>query len=343
MAEQNPSAVLDVAADRVLIDEVQQAPGLFSELKVRIDAERHRRGRYVLTGSQLFPLMQGVAESLAGRVGLVHLSTLGASELRKAGHFSERYMWQGGYPEVWAVPDLDVSRFYDDYIATYLERDLRSVLAVQDLRAFDRFLRAVAVRAGQLANYEAMAADVGVSAVTLKKWLSALQASGLVSIIEPYFGNLTKRLVKTPKVFFNDHGLLCHLVGVRTAPQWRESPIQGALWENLVFGQLRRWAELSGWQRQIFFWRDRSGREVDFLIDLGDRLMLVEAKAAEEPSRDQRALEQVANELRGAAQPPRRISKSIACRVPSVSPLGDLTLWNPLLDDFQTVMGLNSK
>jgi len=286
----------------IIVDEVQYAPGLFRYLKHAIDQHRERNGQFLLTGSQKFPLMQGVSDSLAGRVAVVELHSLSLAELERwsgtqAG--GERF-WQwtfaGGYPELHAS-DLAPGRFYSDYVTTYLERDVRQVLNVRSLRDFDRFLRLCAVRTGQLLSMNALASDIGVSPNTVRSWLSVLEASGIIVLLEPYYRNLGKRLVKTPKLYFLDTGLACFLAGFRALDDLRDSALLGAFFETQVLAQIVRWYANRGLPPAVYFFRDHHGNEVDFVIPVGERLKLVEAKLSETPESQPRGFQEVERAL----------------------------------------------
>jgi predicted AAA+ superfamily ATPase len=267
----------------LVIDELQYAPGLLRYLKHAIDHERDRNGRYLLTGSQKFALMQGVTESLAGRIAILDLHSLSLSEIAAArGPIAGpeailETIWTGGYPEVHAR-DLEPSRFYGDYVATYLERDVRQALNVRSLRDFDRFLRICATRTGQLLNMNSLASDTGASPHTIRAWLSVLEASNVIALVAPFYRNLGKRLVKAPKLYFLDTGLACHLAGFPSARDLGTSALLGAFFETLVFGQIARaWAN-RGLPAPIWFWRDHHGNEVDFVVPVGERVHLIECK-----------------------------------------------------------------
>ncbi len=284
-AEKDPTAFLQRNPPPIIIDEVQYAPMIFRHLKTEIDRNRDRHGQYLLTGSQKFTLMKGVAESLAGRVDVVELETLAFSEIRHALPTAtvESVIVRGGFPELHANPDIDAVAFYNSYLATYLERDVRALTKVGSLRDFERFLRACALRSANLLNKADLARDVGISPSTANQWLSILEASGQLILLEPWFSNRTKSIVKSPKLYLADTGLLCALLNVRTEAALRESPSAGAIWETFVCAQLRHRERLAGRSGSLFFWRDRT-REVDFVVDLGGRLELYEAKWTELPS-----------------------------------------------------------
>jgi len=282
----------------LIVDEVQYAPTLLRHVKADIDLHRDETGRFLITGSQDFSLMAGVTESLAGRSSVLTLHSLSAREYEAwAGTTLDRvalveWMLKGGYPELHSR-GLDAERFFSDYLATYLERDVRSILGVRSLRDFDRFMRLCAARTGQLVSYSALATDLGVSPNTVKSWLSVLEASRIVVLLEPYFENLGKRIVKTPKLYFLDTGLCSYLLGARSPDDLLRSPLLGALFETHVLGQIVRHFANQGRRREIYFYRDHHGREVDFLIPAAGRFALVECKWAESPDPIQRGFEEI--------------------------------------------------
>jgi predicted AAA+ superfamily ATPase len=296
----------------IIIDEVQYAPTLLRHVKADIDLHRDETGRFLITGSQDFPLMEGVTESLAGRSSVLTLHSLSAREFEA---WSEKtldrvglveWMLAGGYPELHSR-GLDAERFYGDYLATYLERDVRSILGVRSLRDFDRFMRLCAARTGQLVSYSSLATDLGVSPNTVKSWLSVLNASNIVFLLEPYFENLGKRIVKTPKLYFLDTGLCSYLLGARTPEDLLRSPMLGAIFETHVLGQIIRHFANQGRRREIYFYRDHHGREVDFLIPSAGRFALIESKWAESPGSRQRGF----SELESLVGADRIVSKTI--------------------------------
>jgi hypothetical protein len=260
-------------------------------------------GQYVLTGSQHFTLMKGVTESLAGRVGLLELENLSLREIQHQGPTSAApvglasVVMRGQFPELWRVPDFPLREFYSAYVSTYLERDVRQILNVTSLRDFERFLRLVAARSGGMLNKSDLARDVGVSVKAVGDWLSVLQASGQIVLLEPWFANIAKRMVKTPKVYLRDSGLLCFLLNL-TEESLGASPFAGAVWETFVFSELRKLNAVA--ERPVNFWyyRDQRAREVDFILEAGGRLSFVEAKWQEHPgSGEARTVLEVTREL----------------------------------------------
>ena len=271
-AEKEPQNFLRRHPSPMIIDEVQYAPGLFRYLKGAVDTSRARNGQFLLTGSQKFTLMRSVSESLAGRADIAEFETLSLSEIRAALPQTglETAIVRGGFPELHANPDIDHVAFYNSYLAIYLERDVRSLANVGNLRDFERFLRACAFRSANLLNKADLARDVGIAPSTANLWLSTLEASGQVVLLEPWFSNRTKSIVKSPKLYLADSGLLCALLNIRSEEALRQSPGAGAVWETFVFAQLRGRERRAGRAGSLFFWRDRT-REVDFVVDVGGR------------------------------------------------------------------------
>ena len=302
-AEGNPAEFLNENPPPLLVDEVQYAPALFRHLKLRVDAARQEMGRYVITGSQHFTLMKGVAESLAGRIGLLELENLSLREIEqhvRIGADSPALvsaMVRGQFPELWRVPDFPAREFYGAYVATYLERDVRQILNVTNLRDFERFLRILAARSGGMLNRSDIARDVGVSVKAIGDWLSVLQASGQIVLLEPWYTNISKRMVKTPKVYFRDSGLLCFLLNLSTETL-TASPFIGAVWETLVFSELRKLNAALAELVDFWYYRDQRAREIDFVLETGGRLSFLEAKWREHPmNREGQTVAAVSREL----------------------------------------------
>jgi predicted AAA+ superfamily ATPase len=319
-AEKEPREFIQRHPPPVIIDEVQYAPGLFRHLKVEVDAHRARNGQFLLTGSQKFNLMKNVSESLAGRADIVELETLSFAEIRGAlpRMEVETAILRGGFPELYANPDIDLVTFYNSYLATYLERDVRLLANVGSLRDFERFVRACALRSANLLNKADLARDVGIAPSTANHWLSTLEASGQIVLLEPWFSNRTKSIVKSPKLYFADTGLLCALLNIRSQEALRQSPSVGAIWETFVFAQLRDRERRAGRAGALFFWRDRT-REVDFVVDVGGLLELFEAKWTEVPeARDAVNLEFMRTQVGKA-----RVSGGVICRAPNAFPFGN--------------------
>lgn len=325
-AESNPEAFLNQFDGPVILDEIQYAPSLFRELKIKIDENRTLYGKWILSGSQRFSLMRNISESLAGRISIVSLETLCAAELSPYidAKTLRQLPWQGGYPETWSNPCLDRSDFFEGYIQTYLERDLKTLIQVSNLRDFRHFIRAVSVRSGQLVNYSDMAKDVGVSQVTIKHWLQALEAGGLIYILEPFHRNIGKRLVKTPKCYFSDTGLLCHLLNIDTEASYQQHTHRGHVWENFVFCEL---IKTHGFQanKNLFFYRDQNAVEMGFVIENRDRFFLVEAKVSEKI--DARKLN--FKKIVPLIEEPVSCLVANSTNMPTLQKLGDFSVFNP--------------
>jgi uncharacterized protein len=320
-AEKEPQSFLRQHPPPVIIDEVQYAPGLFRYLKIAVDANRNRDGQFLLTGSQKFTLMKNVSESLAGRADIVELETLSLAEVRTALPESspESVIVRGGFPELHANPNIDHVAFYNSYLATYLERDVRSLANVGSLRDFERFLRACALRSANLLNKADLARDVGISPTTANHWLSVLEASGQVVLLEPWFSNRTKSIVKSPKLYLADTGVLCALLNIRTVEDLRQAAAAGAVWETFVFAQLRARERRARRVGSLFFWRDRT-REVDFLVDAAAKLELFEVKWNEVPAVDDTVNLEFVRNVVGKS---RIASGSVVCRTSKSYPLGN--------------------
>ena len=318
-AENEPASFLERHAPPVIIDEVQNAPGLFRYLKIAIDRNRNQYGQFLLTGSQPLQLMRSVSESLAGRVSIIELEPLSFAEAAAARPdlTVEDFLVRSGFPEVCANPQIDHRDYLQSYVATYLKRDLRESLMVSRLRDFERFLRALALRSAQLLNRADLARGVGISGSTAGSWLSVLEATHQVALLEPWFGSKTKSLVKRPKLFLRDAGLAASLCRVDSVESLRSSPLAGPLWETLVCAEIRRLQMNRRGRWDFNFWRNGSS-EADFVLDRSGTFHLADAKWSEHPrSRDASALRKVA-----ARFPQGRVaSMSIICRAPHAFPL----------------------
>ena len=290
MADTRPETFLELHPPPLLVDEVQYAPHLFRHLKAWIDAHADQRGVFLLTGSQTFALMEKVSESLAGRAAVFSLLGLSGREWAAATKPSEasawrEFLWRGSFPGLWAGGEpVDRDRWYQSYLATYLERDVRSAIRTSSLRDFDRFLRACAARTGQLLNLSELGRDVGISGTTARAWLSVLQASNLVTLLEPYHRSLGKRLVKSPKLYFTDTGLASFLLGFSSPNTLWSSQAAGALWETYVVSQWLRWRDWQSPSSSLWFWLDRNHNEVDLLIERDGLLHPIECKLTESPN-----------------------------------------------------------
>ena len=273
----DPRTFLAGLATPVILDEIQNAPELLSYVRTRIDTTRRRLGQWLLTGSQEPALMEGVAESLAGRAAILHLLPFSTGESAKVGWF------RGGFPEVVTRP-RHADLWFSSYVQTYLERDVRQVTAIRDLGTFRRFLGLVASRIGQVLNRTDLAAPLGVSVPTISQWLSILEVTNQILLVHPYFENFGKRLTKSPKIHFADPGLACHLLGLRTERELIRSPFAGPVFESFVASEIVKAQIHAGRRRELYTFRDRKGLEVDFVVPTGARrLAFVEAKSSRTP------------------------------------------------------------
>lgn len=288
LAHEDPLAFLGRFGEKgVILDEIQRAPELPSYLQSIVD-EDPVPGRFVLTGSQSLSLLDQISQSLAGRTALLELLPLDLSEIRRFPHPPENLdtvLWEGGYPRI-HDRELPPGEWLADYTATYLERDVRSLLRVGDLATFHTFLRLCAGRTGQLLNLASLAADCGIAQPTARSWLSVLEASFIVFLLRPFHANLGKRLTKHPKLYFNDCGLAASLLGIEDPRQLATHPLRGALFEGWVVSEIVKWHRNRARRPELSFYRERDRIEIDLLVERGDRLTLIEAKAGRTPAGD---------------------------------------------------------
>lgn len=300
----DPRGFLDLWRPPVILDEIQYAPGLLPYIKERIDSHRARKGQFLLSGSQNLLLMQQVSESLAGRAAVLHLLPLSRRELarrpalpppweRRArlrvaakGAAADFWNWalRGGFPEPATDPRRDIALWYGSYIQTYLERDVRSLRQVGDLTQFQVFLRALAARSAQLVNLTELGRDLGLATNTVKAWISVLEATHQILILRPYHANVGKRLVKTPKVYFTDTGMLCYLAGIRDSLHAAAGPMAGAIAETAVMSEVLKSFLHRGAEPRLYFWRTSTGDEVDLIVETTTGLLPMEVKATATPS-----------------------------------------------------------
>jgi uncharacterized protein len=270
----DPHGFLDAVRHPVILDEIQNVPEILAHVRARIDREPGRKGRWLLTGSQEAPLMQGVSESMAGRAAILQLLPLSFRESPKVS------LLHGGYPEVVARPGA-ARLWFASYIQTYLERDVRAIAAVRDLSTFRRFMALLATRHGQVLNKSDLAAGLGISVPTLGQWIGILEVTGQLLVVPPYFENLGKRLIKSPKVYIADSGMACHLLGIETRRELEKSPFRGALFEGFVGCEIAKGQQGAGLRRELHYFRDEQGLEVDFLLPgPGGSVHMVECKAS---------------------------------------------------------------
>lgn len=304
-AASDPRGFLSMYPPPAIFDEIQYAPELLPYVKEAIDADRNRPGQYLLTGSQNLLLMERVSESLAGRAAILRLLPLSWREIdsvpqvalpwepgrtrgpRKS--LSHQRLWKGflrgGFPELIAHPKRDTWLWHAGYIQTYLERDVRTLRQIGDLTQFQNFLRALAARNAQLLNLTELARDLGIAVNTVKAWLSVLETTYQIIILRPYFANVGKRLVKTPKVYFTDLGMLCYLTGLKTPEHAAAGPMGGAIMETAVLTEIFKAYVHRGLEPQIYFWRTSAGKEVDIVVEADRELIPVEVKLSATPKR----------------------------------------------------------
>ncbi len=273
-AQSDPRAFLDGLRPPTVLDEIQNAPDLLNFIRVRIDAAPNRKGQWLLTGSQDFGLMRGVTESMAGRAAVLQLLPLSSAETARV------TLLRGGYPEAVARP-RDAGLWFQSYLQTYLERDVRQVSQIRELTSFRRFLSLIASRSGQILNKTDIAAPLGISVPTLTEWIGILEATGQLVLVPPYFENFGKRLIKSPKVYLTDSGLVCHLLGIDTERALGRSPFLGPIFETFVASEIIKQQSNLGRRRELYFFRDQRGLEVDFIVPSSEHeLVLIEVKAS---------------------------------------------------------------
>jgi predicted AAA+ superfamily ATPase len=298
-ANADPRGFLELHGAPVIFDEIQYAPDLFFYIKEKIDEDRSSYGRFILTGSQNLLLSQAVTETLAGRVAMLRLFPLSYSEiihnplkelpwenqnLSPSQGMPMKEFWKlmlrGCYPELIEHPRKDALLWQGSYIQTYLERDVRSLKQIGDLTQFQLCLRSLAARSGQLLQISDVARDIGVSVNTVKAWIAVLEATYQIFILRPYYANIHKRLVKTPKIYFADVGTLCYLTGLKDIDHAMSGPLAGAIVETFVFSEIYKRLSNRGEEPQMYFWRTATGNEVDLLLEDQGQLIPIEIKSS---------------------------------------------------------------
>ncbi len=308
LAESDPALFLQRYRPPIIIDEVQYAPNLFSQIKLVVDRSK-KNGLFWLTGSQKFHLMRSVTESLAGRVAILELNGFSQAEINGQADLASPFLptedwlkqarqrafrigldalykriWRGSYPRLIAEPDIQTDLFYSSYIQTYIQRDIKEIIKISSEKAFYNFIRVIAARTSQLLNYADIARDVGIDQKTAKAWLSALEASGLVYLLQPYHNNLTNRLVKTPKLYFLDTGLCAFLTKWSTPQALEAGAFSGAILETWVVSELLKSYWYNGKTPYFYFYRDKDKKEIDLVIEQDNILYPVEIKKSATPS-----------------------------------------------------------
>lgn len=281
-AENDPNGFLAAFDKYVIFDEVQRVPALFSYLQAIVD-DSGIMGQFILSGSQNFHLMQNITQSLAGRVAIFKLFPFDNTELRSGGWFNEDdYLFnltKGFYPAIYDR-DIPSKTFYSNYVQTYIQRDVTELVNIRDLRSFQNFLGLCAARSGQLLNLNALANECGISQPTAKSWLSALENSYILFQLHPYHKNFSKRIVKTPKLYFYDSGLLCYLLKINNKEQLQTHSLKGSLFENMMISEYVKQMYHQNNLKDLWFWRDSAGHEVDFMIEDDNGFQIVEFKAS---------------------------------------------------------------
>ncbi len=290
MAARDPKLFLKNYPAPLIIDEIQYAPELFPYLKIAVDNNRSKKGQFLLTGSQSFPLMAKVGESLAGRIAVLTLLSFSCKEQKadkKNLDFAElRYMvLSGGFPEIALNKTRDTKLWFGGYLQTYLERDVRQIRQIGDLMDFQRFLELLAANNGQVLNLSGLSNDLGVAVNTVKAWISVLEACYQIILVKPFYKNKGKRIIKSPKIYFLDTGFLCYLLGIAHKEQVFKGPAAGQLFENVVLGEIIRKFYNNGEIPKIFWWRTSYGDEVDFIIERNGKIFPVEVKMSSKTNR----------------------------------------------------------
>lgn len=282
MAANDPRGFLKQYDTPVILDEAQRVPELFSYLQTVVD-QAGKTGQYILSGSHNFLLMQGVSQSLAGRTAILQMTPLSIREMKEASVLKDdlyEILLTGGYP---ALFDRDVAptEYFPSYVQTYIERDVRLLRNISDADAFMRFVRLCAARSGQIINFADMAHVCGSSVATVRAWLSVLETGNMVFQLPPYYRNFEKRVVKSPKLYFHDSGLLCYLLGIETVEALKQSPHLGAIFETMVLSEYRKSRGNYGKEVNAYYYRDSNGNEIDLLTEDGGMLRFYEIKASE--------------------------------------------------------------
>lgn len=279
-AQEDAKGFFQEYSGNIILDEIQHVPELTSWIQVLVD-EKPDMGRFILTGSQQFSLMEAVSQSLAGRTAIHELLPFSFTELSdKITWDTNRFICNGFYPRIYDQ-EIDPYRLHSDYVTTYIERDLRRINSVHNIQLFQKFLSLCAGRVGQLLNLSNLGNEVGISQTTAKEWLTILQTSYIVYLLPPYYENIGKRLIKTPKLYFYDVGLTSHLLGIENQSHLKNHPLRGQLFENLVISELVKYRYNVGKRSNLFFYRDSNGNEVDVISKAGFTLHSIEIKSSQ--------------------------------------------------------------
>lgn len=282
----DPRGFLDQSETGMIIDEAQRAPELFSYIQGIVDS-RQKGGMYILTGSQNFLLLERITQSLAGRVAILKLMPLSFREYRSVFeiHDVEDCTVHGMYPRIYDQ-GLDPKDWFGTYITTYVERDLRQIKNIENLFTFQQFVKLCAGRSGRILNYSSLANDCGITHNTARAWISVLEASYIIRLLSPYYENFNKRTIKAPKLYFLDTGLLCYLLGITSKEMYAVHPLRGEIFETYFFSELVKMFFNRGRRADIYFWRDKTGHEIDFILQKGQHVLSCEVKAGRTINRD---------------------------------------------------------
>ncbi len=301
LAKTQPELFFERYKPPILIDEIQYAPELFPYIKIIVDKE-NKNGLFWITGSQIFPLMQGVSESLAGRVLLLRLYGLSIGELTSTPckdfpkdlktYFTEgpsvdieKRIIRGSFPRIIVEEKISPEGFYNSYFQTYLERDVRTIANIENMIQFNNFINLTATRTGQELNMASLSKDLGVDNTTIKRWLKILEISGIIAFLNPYSANLGKRIIKRPKLYFMDTGLVCYLCGIDSVDTYQKSPLKGSIFETFVVSEILKSWWYSGKTPRVYYYRDTSQKEIDIIVERGNHIYPFEIKSNPEPKR----------------------------------------------------------
>ena len=286
-AKNDPRGFLAQYKNGAILDEIQRAPHLFSYLQQVLD-ETKKKGLFILTGSNNFLLQENISQSLAGRIAYLQLLPLSLQELKENKKLKTNYGWHilhGGYPEV-ITRKINTADWFTGYITTYVERDVRQLKNISNLSQFTKLLKLCAGRTGQILNLTSLSNDGGIDQKTVAAWLSILQSSYIIYLLKPYHSNFNKRIIKTPKLYFYDTGIACSLLGINNAKQITTHAAKGALFENMIVSELLKERFNAGNADNLYYWRDKTGNEVDIILDNAGKLTAIELKAGETISQD---------------------------------------------------------
>lgn len=275
----DPNKFMRIYANKVIFDEVQKAPTIFNDIKMAIDADRNTPGKFILTGSSQFTLIKNITESLAGRIGLLSLLPYQFTEMPKA--LRKQSIYQGAYPELVNHHYDFATDWYSSYLDTYINKDINDLANIGDKRDFRRLLRLLAANTSQLLNMSTYARDLGVDVKTIKKWISVLEASYIIFLLPPYYQNLGKRIVKSPKIYFYDTGLVSYLTGINAEENFEQGPMTGSLFENYIVSEILKREVHYKTHAELYFYRTSNDEEIDLIVDRKQSRELIEIKAGE--------------------------------------------------------------